>query len=252
VTKIEAIGVRKEFQGVSGQRTVAVDDLSFGIDEGECVCIVGRTGCGKSTLLSMMLGLEAPSQGRLVIDGRSPHDDFVHFRGRIAAVFQTDRLLPWRNAIDNARTGLQILGVPAAEQVKRAEHWLDNLGLGRFKQAYPHELSGGMRQRVALARAFSLDPDVLLLDEAFGHLDEVTAARLRLDFVSVLKQVRKTCVIVTHNIDEAIQTASRILVLGRPARILLDAKVRPDDREGSPAERLRERIFALIEGSSEH
>ena len=221
-------------------------------DEGECVCIVGRTGCGKSTLLSMMLGLEAPSQGRLLIDGRSPHEEFVHFRGRIAAVFQTDRLLPWRNAVDNARIGMQILGVPAGDQIKRAEHWLENLGLGRFKQAYPHELSGGMRQRVALARAFSLDPDVLLLDEAFGHLDEVTAARLRLDFVSVLKQVRKTCVIVTHNIDEAIHTASRILVLGRPAHILLDTPVGADNREGEAGQRLRERIFALIEGSSEH
>jgi NitT/TauT family transport system ATP-binding protein len=105
---------------------------------------------------------------------------------------------------------------------------------------------------VALARAFALDPDVLLLDEAFGHLDEVTASRLRLDFVGVLKQVRKTCVIVTHNIDEAVQTASRIMVLGRPARILLDTPVGTDDREGEAARRLREQIFALIEGSSEH
>jgi NitT/TauT family transport system ATP-binding protein len=252
VPKIQAINVRKEFQGVSGQRTVAVDDLSFGIDEGECVCIVGRTGCGKSTLLSMMLGLEAPSQGRLLIDGLSPNEEFVRFRGRIAAVFQTDRLLPWRNAVDNARVGMQILGVPAGEQIKRAEHWLENLGLSRFKAAYPHELSGGMRQRVALARAFSLDPEVLLLDEAFGHLDEVTAARLRADFVSVLRQVRKTCVIVTHNIDEAIQTASRILVLGRPARILLDTAVGAGTREGEAGQRLRQKIFALIEGSSEH
>jgi NitT/TauT family transport system ATP-binding protein len=252
VSKIEAIAVHKEFVGVSRQRTVAVEDLTFTVDEGECVCIVGRTGCGKSTLLSMLLGLEPPSQGKLLIDGRSPHSDFLYFRGRIAAVFQTDRLLPWRNAIDNARTGVQILHLPAAEQTRRAEHWLDNLGLGKFKQAYPHELSGGMRQRVALARAFALDPDVLLLDEAFGHLDEVTAARLRADFISVLSQVRKTCVIVTHNIDEAIQTASRILVLGRPARILREVEVSPSDRGGERAAQMREEIFALIEQTSEH
>jgi NitT/TauT family transport system ATP-binding protein len=252
VPKIEAIHVHKEFQGVSGQRTTAVEDLSFRVDEGECVCIVGRTGCGKSTLLSMMLGLASPSSGQLLIDGRSPHRDFLHFRGRIAAVFQTDRLLPWRNAVENARVGVQILRLPVEEQVKRAEHWLDNLGLGRFKSAYPHELSGGMRQRVALARAFALDPDVLLLDEAFGHLDEVTATRLRSDFIGVLSGVRKTCVIVTHNIDEAVQTASRILVLGRPARILREFRVTPQDRIGRAAARMREDIFALIEQTSEH
>ena len=203
--KIEANHVRKEFEGVSGHRTVAVEDLSFSIEEGECVCIVGRTGCGKSTLLSMMLGLESPSSGQLLIDRRSPHAEFLHFQGRFAAVFQTDRLLPWRNAIENARVGVQILRIPSEEQVRRAEYWLENLGLGKFKSAYPHELSGGMRQRVALARAFAVDPDLLLLDEAFGHLDEVTASRLRSDFIAVLSAVRKTCVIITHNIDEAVQ-----------------------------------------------
>jgi NitT/TauT family transport system ATP-binding protein len=124
--------------------------------------------------------------------------------------------------------------------------------LSRFRNAYPHELSGGMRQRVALARAFAVDPDVLLLDEAFGHLDEVTAAKLRGDFVSVLAQVRKTCVIVTHNIDEAIQTASRILILDRPARVIREIEVRPDDRVAERASRMREEIFALIGESSEH
>lgn len=252
MSKIEAIHVRKEFQGVSGQRTVAVEDLSFTIDEGECVCIVGRTGCGKSTLLSMILGLEAPSAGRLLIDGRSPHAEFLHFRGRIAAVFQTDRLLPWRNALENARVGVQILRMSSEEQVRRAEYWLENLGLGQFKRAFPHELSGGMRQRVALARAFAVDPDLLLLDEAFGHLDEVTASRLRADFIAVLSEVRKTCVIITHNIDEAVQTASRILVLGRPARILREVRVAPEDRVGEKAIRMRDEIFALIEQTSDH
>ena len=181
-------------------------------------------------------------------------NDLVHLRRnvgiilrrRVKAVLAADDLfLDFLGVVSGA-------GVPAGEQIKRAEHWLENLGLSRFKAAYPHELSGGMRQRVALARAFSLDPEVLLLDEAFGHLDEVTAARLRADFVSVLRQVRKTCVIVTHNIDEAIQTASRILVLGRPARILLDTAVGAGTREGEAGQRLRQKIFALIEGSSEH
>ena len=199
-----------------------------------------------------MLGLESPSSGQLLIDGRSPHAEFSHFRGRMAAVFQTDRLLPWRNAVDNARIAMQILKVPEPEQIRRAEYWLDNLGLGNFKRAFPHELSGEMRQRVALARAFALDPDVLFLDEAFGHLDEVTAARLRSDFVAVLSELRKTCIIVTHNIDEAVQTASRILVLGRPAQILRDIRLTEDQRFGHEAARLREEIFNLIETTSEH
>jgi NitT/TauT family transport system ATP-binding protein len=250
VAKIEAIGVGKEFQAQQGQRTVAIDDISFRIDEGENVCILGRTGCGKSTLLAMMLGLESPTRGEMLIDQKSPTKDFRYFRGRIAAVFQTDRLLPWRTAIDNARTGLQVLGYHKSEQFERAAAWLDRLGLSNFKRAYPHELSGGMRQRVALARAFAIDPDVLLLDEAFGHLDEVTGRRLRADFVDVLGEVRKTCVIVTHNIDEAIETGTRILVLGRPARILRDVKITPDDRTGERATELRQEIFSLIEESS--
>ncbi len=233
-----------------GQRVLAIEDISFQIAEGECVCIVGRTGCGKSTLLAMMLGLEAPTGGQLLVDGRSPSGDFAHFRGRLAAVFQTDRLLPWRTAIDNARTGLEVLRRPKAEQIERAGAWLEKLGLGGFKQAYPHELSGGMRQRVAIARAFAIDPDLLLLDEAFGHLDEVTGQRLRADFVEVLQQERKTCIVVTHNIDEAIETGTRVLVLGRPARILRDVRLGPDDRVGTRAAELRREIFALIEGSS--
>jgi NitT/TauT family transport system ATP-binding protein len=250
VPKVEALKVRKEFAGLQGQHTVAIEDISFAIEAGECVCIVGRTGCGKSTLLAMVLGLEAPTSGQLLIDSRSPSREFAYFRGRLAAVFQTDRLLPWRSAIDNARVGLEVLRFRKSEQLERAGVWLDRLGLAKFKAAYPHELSGGMRQRVAIARAFAIDPDILLLDEAFGHLDEVTGRRLRSDFVEVLGQTNKTCVIVTHNIDEAIETGTRILVLGRPGRVLQDIRLSAADRSPDRASELRREIYMLIEGSS--
>ena len=154
------------------------------------VAIVGQTGCGKSTFFDLMIGLEAPTEGAIHIGDKSPHTDFDHFRGRIATVFQQDRLLPWRSALDNARLPLELIGLPEAEQRERALTWLNRLGLGQFTNAYPHELSGGMRQRVAIARAFAVQPEILLADEAFGHLDEVTAAELRETFLDARARVR--------------------------------------------------------------
>jgi len=153
-----------------GRRTFeAIEDLSFDINSGELVSVVGKTGCGKSTTLSIILGLEKPTRGRVTIDGSEPYNDFDSFRGKLSAVFQTDRLLPWRTALENARVGLEILQLGKKEQLDRARYWLDKLGLAGFDNAYPHELSGGMRQRVGIARAFSVDPEILLCDEAFGH-----------------------------------------------------------------------------------
>ena len=179
-------GLRKVFrQTTTGQSVVAIDRLDLTIAPKEVVAIVGQTGCGKSTFFDLMIGLEAPSEGSIHIGDKQPHADFDHFRGRIATVFQQDRLLPWRSALDNARLPLELIGMPEEEQRERALMWLNRLGLGHFTHAYPHELSGGMRQRVAIARAFAVEPDILLADEAFGHLDEVTAAELRETFLNL-------------------------------------------------------------------
>jgi NitT/TauT family transport system ATP-binding protein len=215
--------VRKVFhQTGTGGAVVAIDRLDFRISRGEMVAIVGQTGCGKSTFLNLLIGLDRPSEGRIAIDGRMPYDDFHHFRGHLAAVFQQDRLLPWRTALDNVRLGLELLGYGPAEQAERARRWLDRLGLGPFVGAFPHELSGGMRQRVALARAFAIQPGLLLADEAFGHLDEVTAASLRQTFVELARKEGNTAVLVTHQLEEAIELGDRILVFGKPARLLAD------------------------------
>jgi NitT/TauT family transport system ATP-binding protein len=223
---IEVRGLRKVFrQATSGQAVVAIDRLDLSIAPREVVAIVGQTGCGKSTFFDMMIGLEAPTEGTLRIGDKSPHNDFDFFRGRIATVFQQDRLLPWRSALDNARLPLELIGVAEDEQRKRAMAWLERLGLGNFVNAYPHELSGGMRQRVAIARAFAVQPDILLADEAFGHLDEVTAAELRETFLALARECGSTAILITHQLEEAISVGDRIVVFGKSAKLLADIHV---------------------------
>jgi NitT/TauT family transport system ATP-binding protein len=225
--RIEVTGLRKVFQQTgTGAAVVAIERLDFVVEQGDMVAIVGQTGCGKSTFLNLLIGLDRPTDGRIAVGGRAPYDDFDHFRGVLAAVFQQDRLLPWRTAIDNVRLPLELLGRDPGEQVARARTWLDRLGLGRFERAYPHELSGGMRQRVALARAFAIEPSLLLADEAFGHLDEVTAAALRQTFIELARTEGNTAILVTHQLEEAIEMRGRILVFGRPGRLLADINLR--------------------------
>ncbi len=223
--KIIVENLRKTYGQQKGTEVVAIENLSFTVEESEIVSIVGQTGCGKSTFLRILLGVDKPTEGRVLIDGKEPYRDFDHFRGKIAAVFQEDRLLPWRTALGNAKLGLEILNVPEREQIEKAAAWLDKLGLAGFHKAYPHELSGGMRQRVALARALALEPSIVLFDEAFGHLDEVTASRLRADFLKVSKEQKYTTIMVTHNLDEAIESTNRILVFGKPAKLLADIRI---------------------------
>jgi NitT/TauT family transport system ATP-binding protein len=224
---IHVSGLRKVYrQKGSGVAVIAIERLQFIVRRGEVVAIVGKTGCGKSTFFNILSGLEQPTEGRVEIGGRTPYGDFAAFRGRIGIIFQQDRLLPWRSLLDNVTLGLEIIGLPPAEQRDRAERWLHRLGLEGFLRAFPHELSGGMRQRAALARAFAVNPEILLADEAFGHLDEVTARQIRTQFFDMVREERKTAILVTHQLEEAIDTGDRLLVFGKPATLLADLNVR--------------------------
>jgi NitT/TauT family transport system ATP-binding protein len=223
---IEIRGLRKVFrQATTGQEVVAIDRLDLRIAPGEIIAIVGQTGCGKSTLFDLLIGLERPSDGDIRIGGKAPYADFNEFRGRIATVFQQDRLLPWRSSYDNVRLPLELMGVAETVQRERSMHWLKRLGLENFTNAYPHELSGGMRQRVAIARAFVLQPQILFADEAFGHLDEVTAAELRSTFLALARESGSTAILITHQLEEAIAVGDRIAVLGKAATLLADVSV---------------------------
>jgi len=245
---IEVRGLRKIFrQTTTGQSVIAIDRLDLDIFPREVVAIVGQTGCGKSTFFDLMIGLDAPTEGSIRIGDKSPHSDFDHFRGKIATVFQQDRLLPWRSALDNARLPLELIGLPEPEQHKRALTWLERLGLGNFTNAYPHELSGGMRQRVAIARAFAVEPDILLADEAFGHLDEVTAAELRETFLTLARECGSTAILITHQLEEAISVGDRIVVFGKSAKLLADIHVNQWSKNNHPL--LREAIQSTLQNN---
>jgi NitT/TauT family transport system ATP-binding protein len=200
----------------------AVDDLNLEVHPGQMLALLGKTGCGKSTIFNMIAGLTEPTSGTVRVDGRDPFADFDSFRGRIAIVFQNDRLLPWRSAIQNVELGLEMLDLPAPERRATAQLWLTRLGLAGHEHDFPHALSGGMRQRVSIARAFATNANILLCDEPFSALDESTAGRLRAEFVRLVKENGKTAVFITHSISEALEIGDRIVVMKRPAMIAYD------------------------------
>lgn len=223
----------------------AVDGLNLDVRPGQMLALLGKTGCGKSTIFNMIAGLTEPSTGEVKVSGRNPFADFDSFRGKIAIVFQNDRLLPWRTAIQNVELGLEMLDTPAAERRATAQMWLTKLGLSGHENDYPHALSGGMRQRVSIARAFATNANILLCDEPFSALDEMTAARLRAEFKKLVKENGKTAVFITHSISEALEIGDRIVVLKRPAMIAYDVRF---TSEANAEERqvIRDRIGEVL------
>jgi NitT/TauT family transport system ATP-binding protein len=200
----------------TGQRLHALQEVSFGVGQGEFVSIVGPSGCGKSTLLKIIAGLDKPSSGQ------------VKFRGgpicgpdsKISLVFQAFALFPWRTVLENVEYGLEMQNVPKKERRRQARDYLGMVGLAGYEHMYPKQLSGGMKQRVGIARALAVDPEVILMDEAFSAIDEVTAEVLRDEVAEIHKQTGKTFVLVTHNLSEAIELADKVVVLSsRPAKV---------------------------------
>jgi NitT/TauT family transport system ATP-binding protein len=230
-----------------GEPFEAVRDLSFSIARGELVAILGKTGCGKSTTFNLIAGLIRPSQGHVAVQGHDPYADFSWFRGKIGIVFQNDRLMPWRTAIDNVALGLELNKMPPQQRCEIAALWLARLGLAGHEHQYPHALSGGMRQRVSIARAFAGKPDILLCDEPFSALDEHTGNALREEFLELLRQTGATSIFITHSIDEALRLGERLMVFERPARIAYETTLRAD-MNVSERETVRARIRQALSG----
>jgi ABC-type nitrate/sulfonate/bicarbonate transport system ATPase subunit len=199
-----------------GRRFAALRDVSLDIQTGEFISIVGASGCGKTTLLRIIDGLVAPTHGEVRVDGKlvtRPGPD----RG---FVFQQDALFPWRTVLDNVLFGLEVQGKAKREALRRADELVRLVGLAGFEQHYPHEISGGMRQRANLARALTIDPDILLMDEPFAALDAQTREIMQVELLRVWRASRKTVMFVTHQIDEAVYLADRVVVMtSRPGQI---------------------------------
>jgi len=218
------ISLERVTKAFGGQ--VAVDDLTLSVLPGELVALVGQTGAGKSTVMNLILGQIAATSGKVTVAGCDPHADYQALRGKVAVSFQSDRLLPWRTARENVELGLEILHRPKAERSQLAARWLNRVKLETVHHdKFPHELSGGMRQRVSFARALVVDPVLILLDESFSQLDHVTSRALRADFLALVKELHKTCVLITHRIDDALEMADRIIILAPPGIVRLELEV---------------------------
>jgi NitT/TauT family transport system ATP-binding protein len=207
--------VAKSYE-VNGRMVPVIGDLSLTLQEGEIVSIVGPSGCGKTTLLNTLCGLLAPDSGRIRWHGREVSGQPQN----VGYMLQKDLLLPWRTALGNAMLGLEIRGVAPSEAQDRSHAMLDQLGLHGFADHYPSTLSGGMRQRVALARTLVHEPDVLLLDEPFAALDFQSKLLIESDTAALVRQSKRSLLLITHDIEEAVSLADRVIVLSkRPTRV---------------------------------
>ena len=219
---IELDHVGKAYLGRQGE-TWAVGDVSLRIEAGSFVSIVGPSGCGKSTLLNMIAGFVPPSSGQVAVDGLPVRG---HVPARLGYIFQKDTLLPWLTVRGNVALGLRFQRVRRAEAAARIDALLALVHLEGFGDAYPHQLSGGMRRRVALCMSLAVRPRILLLDEPFGALDTHTRTHLHHELLELWRTLGQTIVMVTHDLDEAVTLSERVVVLsGPPSRVLLDEAI---------------------------
>jgi len=227
----------------SGEPIHVLERVNLEVQEGEFVCIVGPSGCGKSTLLNIVAGFVDHTKGQVIVEGQPVQGPDP----RRIFVFQENGIFPWLTVRDNILFGLQ-RGDPRREEILR--HYVDMVGLTGFESAYPRELSGGMRQRVEIARALAANPEIIYMDEPFGALDFLTRLKMRTDLIRIWQEERKTILFVTHDIEEAVQLADRVIVLSkRPGTVQEVVPVnlpRPRDLDAPEYLALRDRIFACM------
>lgn len=216
ICKVEVDKVNKIFNESKGESVVALEDISFKVDEGKFLVILGPSGCGKTTLLRIIAGLELPTNGKVSVSGNE-----VHGPGRDRGmVFQSYTSFPWLTVRKNIEFGLKLGNMGRNERKDRVDEYITKVGLEGFEKSYPHQLSGGMNQRVAIARTLANDPDVLLMDEPFGALDAQTRWQMQELLLDVWEAEKKTVIFVTHDVEEAVFLADRICILAsKPGRI---------------------------------
>ncbi len=218
-THIAVSGLAKVYPGPRGA-VIALRDVSFTVPEREFCALIGPSGCGKTTLLQILAGLLAPTSGSVAVPRAALG------RLRTALVFQGISTFPWMTVVQNVEYGLRIMGVPPRDRRERVETHVRQVGLWAFRDAYPHQLSEGMRQRVSIARAFATDPEILLMDEPFASLDEQTRLLLQDELLRLWQESQKTVLFVTHSLDEAVRLADRVLVMtAAPGRIKTEVAV---------------------------
>jgi len=243
--KIVVDGIDKRFRSESGP-VDALRDVNFAVEEGEFVCIIGASGAGKTTLFRIIAGLEAASEGTVWLDGE-PIEGPGTDRGM---VFQEYGLFPWRTVLKNVTFGLEERDLDKQARLQRAREMIDLVGLDGFENSYPKELSGGMKQRVGIARALAVDPEILLMDEPFGSVDAQTKQRLHEELLDIWSATNKTVLFVTHDVDEAVTLADRVVVLtGSPGSVheVVDIELdrprsRTDDAFADYEQQLRDAI----------
>lgn len=244
--KLVIENVSKTFKARSGKALPVLKDINLTVNEEEFVALVGPSGCGKSTLLNITAGLLGPTEGSV----RFTHLPENHIP-RTGIVFQETGLFPWRSVYDNIAFGLEAAGVPKDEQKERISHYISLVGLNGFEKALPHHLSGGMRQRVGIARALVINPDLLLMDEPFSALDAQTRTIMQEELVTLWDKTRLSTLYVTHNIQEAVMLADRVVLLsrrpGKINRILTIAIPRAERELTQHAEAIAEYIHIIWE-----
>ena len=222
----------------NNQRVEALRDIDLTVPKGSFISLIGPSGCGKSTLLRVLGDLLTPSSGRVLINMKPPRDE--RLERKIGFVFQEPALLEWRNTLENVMLPLELRGTSIREREARAKELIEIVGLTGFEDAYPRQLSGGMRQRVAISRALSTQPDILLMDEPFGALDQITRDRLNMELLQIHELTGITVVLVTHSISEAVLLSDQIMVMsprpGRISRIITNDTPRPRTLESRNSE----------------
>ena len=245
---ITVSGVSKWFPAAEGEPLQALQDIDLEVAEQSIIAILGASGCGKSTLLNIISGILKPDRGRVSING-VPSDSFDDWRS-VSYMFQEDRLLPWRSALANVEFALEAGSIPQAERRRRAGEALELVDLSGFQEAFPYQLSGGMRSRVALARSLVLEPCILLMDEPFSRLDAQTRSLMHAEVLRIHCIKKMTIVFVTHDVEESVVLADRVVVMApRPGRVRDEVEIglpRPRDSTTPEVTRLIQQLRALI------